>query len=159
MKAAMKEYAYLARLAPAREGGFDITFPALPDALTDAADRGEAAARAADCLAEALAARIADGEAIPAPHGGAVPRGHILVRAGLDLAYKLALWEAMRGTGTTRVALASRLGLDEKEVRRVLDPAAKVKVPRLEAALRARRQADPRAVRPAALGVTTRSYE
>jgi antitoxin HicB len=83
-----------------------------------------------------LAARLSDGDGIPAPHMGAVPRGHILVRAGMDLAYKLALWDAMRATGTSRSALARALGLDEKEVRRMLDPAAKVKLPRVEAALR-----------------------
>jgi antitoxin HicB len=35
----------------------------------------------------------------------------------------------------SKVALAARLGIDEKEVRRLLDPAAPSKLTRLEAAL------------------------
>ena len=44
-----------------------VRFPDFPEALTDADDEWEALAEAADCLAEAVAARMTDGEDIPPP--------------------------------------------------------------------------------------------
>ncbi len=44
---------------------------------------------------------------------------------------------AVRDTGIKNTELASRLGADEKEVRRLLDPHHRSKLPRLEAALEA----------------------
>jgi hypothetical protein len=49
-------YAYPARLRRGEDGRFVVSFPDLPEALTDGAT-----------LAEALMSRIVDGEAIPAP--------------------------------------------------------------------------------------------
>ena len=50
-------------------------------------------------------------------------------------AAKAALYLALREAGITRLELAGRLGCDEKEVRRLLDPRHPSKLPRLEAAL------------------------
>ena len=55
------------------DGRVQVRFPDFAEALTDADDEGEALAEAADCLAEAVAARITDGEDIPAP--GPLRRG------------------------------------------------------------------------------------
>ena len=43
----------------------------------------------------------------------------------------------LRETGTTRVALAARLGIDEKAVRRMLDPRHRSSANRIHQALRA----------------------
>ena len=52
------------------------------------------------------------------------------------LAYKAALYGAMRTTGMTKSGLAQRLGIDEKDVRRLLDPRHRgSRLPRLIAAL------------------------
>jgi antitoxin HicB len=51
------------------------------------------------------------------------------------MAAKTSLYLAMRELGVTRSQLAQRLGVDEKEVRRMLDPRHATKLPRIEQAL------------------------
>jgi len=50
-------------------------------------------------------------------------------------AAKAALYLAMREAGITNVQLARKLGRDEKEVRRMLDPRHPTKLPRIKEAL------------------------
>ena len=128
--------AWPARLVVDDEGRVQVRFPDFPEALTDGADQAEALAEAADCLAEAVAARIADGEDLPAP--SRLRRGMHAVPLPPVLAYKAALFSAMRQGGVSKSALARRLEMDEKEVRRLLDPRYRgSKVERLHAALAA----------------------
>ena len=89
------------------EGRVQVRFPDFPEALTDADDEREALAEAADCLAEAVAARIADGEDIPAPTR--LRRGMRAVPLSPVLAYKAALYSAMRRDGISKSELARRL--------------------------------------------------
>jgi antitoxin HicB len=118
------------------EGRVQVRFPDFPEALTDGADEREALAEAADCLAEAVAARIADGEDVPAP--APLRRGLHAVPLSPVLAYKAALFSAMRRDGISKSELARRLGVDEKDVRRLVDPRYHgSKVDRLHAALAA----------------------
>ena len=73
------EYRYPATLEPDEEGRFLVRFGDLPEALTDGADLPEALSEAADCLSEALASRIVDGEEIPRPSSTeAGPNQHII---------------------------------------------------------------------------------
>jgi antitoxin HicB len=51
------------------------------------------------------------------------------------MAAKAALYLAMREAGMTNVQLARRIGCDEKEVRRMLDPRHPTKLPRIQDAL------------------------
>ena len=97
-----------------------VSFRDLPECLTSGADETEALAEAADALEEAIAGRIDDRESIPYPSTRRA--GEHLVTVPADTAVKAALALALRETGTTRVALAARLGIDEKAVRRMLDP-------------------------------------
>ena len=53
------------------------------------------------------------------------------------VAAKLAVLESFIAAGITKSELARRLGRDEKEVRRILDPRHATKLPALTAALRA----------------------
>jgi len=118
------------------EGRVQVRFPDFPEALTDGADEREALAEAADCLAEAVAARIADSEDIPAP--GPLRRGMRAVPLPPLLAYKAALFSAMRRDRISKSELARRLCVDEKDVRRLIDPKYQgSKVERLHAALAA----------------------
>lgn len=50
-------------------------------------------------------------------------------------AAKAALYLAMKETAVSNIVLARRLGCDEKEVRRMLDPRHPTKLPRVQAAL------------------------
>jgi antitoxin HicB len=118
------------------EGRVQVRFPDFPEALTDGANEVEALREAADCLAEAVAARIVDREDLPSP--SPLRRGLHAVPLPPVLAYKAALFSAMRRDGVTKSELARRLGLDEKDVRRLLDPSYRgSKVERLHAALAA----------------------
>ncbi len=48
---------------------------------------------------------------------------------------KAALYIAVREEGISKSELARRLGVDEKEVRRMISPRHKTKLPRIEQAL------------------------
>lgn len=136
----MRRFAFPARLAPAvewapDETGYVVSFRDLPEAITQGEDVADALRQAADCLEEALAARIADDMAIPAPSRPA--RGERTVEPGGLIAAKAALHLALREAGLSKSDLARKLGCDEKEARRLLDPRHRSRFDRLEAALAA----------------------
>lgn len=61
------DFVYPARLRQEPEGSCLVTFPDLPDAITQGDDRDDALDMAADCLAETIGARIAERGDVPAP--------------------------------------------------------------------------------------------
>lgn len=84
---------YPASFLPEEDGsGFHVRFPDLPEALTGGDDLEDTLAQAADCLAEAIAGRIARGDEIPPP--SKAKRGQRLIGVPLYLAPKLALYLA-----------------------------------------------------------------
>ena len=127
-------FTYPARLRPDSTGELIVSFRDLPECLTSGASVPDALAEAADALEEAIAGRIDDAEAIPEPSARRSGEHHVAVPAGT--AAKAALALALRENGLSRVALAQRLGVDEKAVRRMLDPRHATAVGRIEAALR-----------------------
>ena len=128
-------FTYPARLRPDSTGELIVSFRDLPECLTSGADQAEALAEAADALEEAIAGRIDDAERIPVPSARRSGEHHVAVLAGT--AAKAALALALRESGLSRVAIAKRLGVDEKAVRRMLDPRHSTAVGRIETALRA----------------------
>lgn len=127
---------FAARVLPEEDGkGFHVRFRDLPEALTGGDDLADTLVQAADCLAEAIAGRIARGEAIPRP--SKPKRGERLVSVPLCLAPKLALYLAMREQRVRKTQLAKRLGVSETVVRRMLDPKHDTKPERIQAALAA----------------------
>jgi antitoxin HicB len=115
-----------------RPGTFVVTFPEVPEAITQGNGMAEARAMAADALGLALLAYARAGRRMPrAPRGGgetiAVPP---------DVAAKLAVLAAFAESGLNQRELARRLGKDEKEVRRVLDPMHATKLATLSDVLR-----------------------
>ena len=127
-------FTYPARLRPDSTGELVVSFRDLPECLTSGADEAEALAEAADALEEAIAGRINRTDSIPVPSPRRAAEHHVAVPAGT--AAKAALALALRESGLSRVALAQRLGVDEKAVRRMLDPRHRTAVHRIEAALR-----------------------
>ncbi|HZF13204.1 MAG TPA: type II toxin-antitoxin system HicB family antitoxin [Thermoanaerobaculia bacterium] len=128
------EFAYPVMLTPDEiEGGFVVTFPDLPEAITQGEDTAGALEEAADALEEAIAGRIRRGDPIPRPSITADSQLRVPVPA--LTAAKAALYLALRETGISKSELAARLGCDEKEVRRLLDPRHPSKLPRIEKAL------------------------
>jgi antitoxin HicB len=110
-----------------------ITFRDVPEAITQGKGERDALWQAGDCLEEAIAGRMANGREIP--RASRVVRGERLVPVPAPMAAKAALYLAMREAGMTNVQLARKLGCDEKEVRRMLDPRHSTKLPRIKEAL------------------------
>lgn len=131
---------FYAELIPDPDGGFIVTFPDVPEAITGGPTRAEALDMAADALAVALLGRLEDGASPPALT--AAVSGLVPVTVPARFAAKIALIEAFNAVSETdpsmnQSELARRLGVDHKEVRRRLDPNHKTKLPALEETLKA----------------------
>ena len=130
----MRTFVYPARFERGdKPGVLVIAFRDVPEAITQGNGERDALWQAADCLEEAIAGRIADGGAIPKASKAA--RGERLIPVPAPMAAKAALYLAMREAGMTNVQLARKLGCDEEEVRRMLDPRHPTKLPRIKDAL------------------------
>ena len=129
----IRGFSYPAELLPEDGGQFTVRFPDLPEAITFGEDHDDAVVEAADCLEEAIAGRITDGLELPRP--SRIKGGQVAVSLSGSMAAKAALCLSLREAGITRRELALRLGVDEREVRRMLDPRHPTKLPRIEQAL------------------------
>jgi len=130
-----RSFTYPANLEQGTDGRVTVSFPDLPEALTDGADIKEALEEAADCLDEALANRIVSELDIPEPSKS--KEDQILVSAPALMAAKTALYLAMKESGISKSELARRTNFDVREIRRLLDPRHPSKLPRIEVALAA----------------------
>lgn len=130
-----EQFVFPARVKKDKAGFFLAIFPDFPEAATDGESIEEALFNAADALEEAIAGRINRGESIPQP--SPVKNRQYKVPVHAQIAVKAALYMAVKDSGIKNTELAKRLGADEKEVRRLLDPHHRSKLPRLEAALEA----------------------
>lgn len=129
----MQTYAYAAIFEPSeRDGGFVVTFPDVPEAITEGDDMVEARAMARDALGVALLFYLEAGQ--PLPEAAAAGP---MITPDPEIAAKIAVIETFRGSGLTQSELARRMGRDEKEVRRLLDPDKATKLPLLQVALAA----------------------
>jgi antitoxin HicB len=132
----MKAYAYRALFEPGdRRGNIVISFPDVPEAVTQGRDQAEARAMAEEALGLVLLAYLERGKPLPKPR--AKGRNLVDVAVAPDVAAKLAVLESFAAAGISKSELARRIGKDEKEVRRILDPKHPTKLPALTAALRA----------------------
>lgn len=129
------DFAYPALLTPETGGGYTVTFPDLPDAITQGEDRGDALAMAADCLAETIGARIAERADVPAP--SRTKRGQVRVAVPVHVAVKAALYVAMRQEGVSLSEMARTLEGQPVQVRRLLDPGRASSMKRIDEALTA----------------------
>ena len=133
-EAIVRTFVYPARFERGEKAGVAvITFRDVPEAITQGKGEEDALRQAADCLEEAIAGRIDDCREIPQPSKAA--RGERPIPVPAPMAAKAALYLTMREAGITNVELARKLGCDEKEVRRMLDPRHPTKLPRIKDAL------------------------
>jgi antitoxin HicB len=128
-------FAYPASVVRDEAGFYLVTFPDFPEAATDGESREEALDEASDALEEAIAGRMNRSEALP--HPSARKARQALVPVPGQMTVKAALYMAVKEAGIRNTELAQRLDADEKEIRRLLDPHHRSKLPRLEAALEA----------------------
>ena len=112
-------------------GQIGAFFADVPEAITAAASQAEALDCAQDALVVALSSYLDDGRPLPVP--GKAKRGQPVVVLPPRVAIKLAIHEAMREQAMTQV----RLGIDGRQVRRILDLDHESTLSQLEAALAA----------------------
>jgi antitoxin HicB len=132
----MRSYVYLALLEPGeRRGTIVVTFPDVPEAITEGRGSADARAMAEEALGLALLSYVERG--LPLPKAKAKNKKLVPIAVAPDVAAKLAVLESFAAAGISKSDLARRIGKDEKEVRRILDPKHATKLPALTAALRA----------------------
>ncbi len=131
----MRPLKYWARFEPGDEHGIVVSFPDVPEAITQGVDEADARAQAEEALGLALLTYPQRGLPLPdAAHRG---EGLVPVPVAADDAAKIAVLDAWRAAGIGKSEFARRIGKDEKEARRILDPMHPTKLPVLADALRA----------------------
>ena len=123
----MTPLTYFAYIHEAEPGAWLVRFYDVPEAITQGESLEEAQAAAPDALAAALEGYIELGHPLPTradirPADAAPGYRIIEVEVAVDppIAARAMLVEAMRAQGLNKVALAQRIGRDEKVVRRIL---------------------------------------
>jgi|SRR5688572_17312107 len=130
----MRTYAYRAVLELSENPDvLVVSFPDVPEAITQGKGRADALAEAADALGLVLLEYLRRGRPLPQ----AKSRKGVPVSVDAQDAAKLAVLEAFAASGITKTELARRLGIRESEARRILDPMHPTKLPRLSEALAA----------------------
>jgi antitoxin HicB len=127
------QYVYAAHLEPDPDGGFVVTFPDVPEAITHGTDRADAIASASEALGLALRGVLLDERPLPQPK--AAVKGLVPVAVSPETALKLAVIEAFREADISKSELARRMGRIETEARRILDPDHATGLPLLKNAL------------------------
>ena len=110
---------YPAHFEPAEEGGFVVTFPDIPEAITQGEDVEDARLHAADVLESALDYYIEDGLAIPVP--SEPKRGQHMIELPASYAAKILLLQEMAAQKVRPAELARRLKVTRQEVNRLID--------------------------------------
>jgi antitoxin HicB len=111
---------YPARFTVDREaGGYVISFPDVPEAVTQAEGVEEGLDMAADCLQMVLAEYIRLGHPIPAP--SALRRGQRGIRLPFFVALKVELYNAWLQSGARKAEIARRLRIPRANVDRLFD--------------------------------------
>jgi antitoxin HicB len=110
--AVARQFSYPVVLIPDDiDGGFVVTFPDVPEAITQGDEVPDALAQAADALEEAMAGRIRRGDPIPEP-SPADPDQPLVPVPALTAA-KAALYLALREAGISKSEPARRFACDD----------------------------------------------
>ncbi len=110
---------YSALFAPQKEGGFTVTFPDIPEAITEGDTLEEAMFNAQEVLTGCLEQRIEDGEQVPTPtgrHG----KNHRLVSP--SAAVQAAILVRFSKEGKSLADLARALGTSWPSAQRLENP-------------------------------------
>lgn len=118
-----------------REGGFVVTFPDVPEAITQGEDEDEALLYAVDALEAALSFYVDDRKPLPVP--SKPKRGQRTVCPSALECAKLGVYRAMTEQGIKKSELARRLGWHLPQVDRLFDLKHASRFDQIEAAARA----------------------
>jgi antitoxin HicB len=116
------------------DGTVLVTFPDVPEAITFAADEGEALLQAVDALESALSVYVAERAPLPVP--SKAKRGQHTVRPSALEGAKLGVYQAMTEQGIKKSELARRLGWHMPQVDRLFDLRHASRLDQIEAAAR-----------------------
>ena len=114
-------------------GGYVVSFPDVPEALTQGDTREEALTSALDALVTAFEFYFEDNERVPEP--GDVTGDFVEVPASVTA--KIILLNSYIGSGLTQVELANRMGIKKQEVTRLFDLKHSTKIDTIQKALSA----------------------
>ncbi len=126
---------YPVTLKSYRGGQVGAFFADVPEAITAGTNEAEALDRAQDALLVPLSSYLDDGRPLPRP--SRAKRGQPVVVLPLRAAIKLAIHGAICEQGATQAQLGEMLGIDGRQVRRILNLDHESKLSQLEAALAA----------------------
>ena len=129
----MLDYPVILEAQP--EGGFVVTFPDVPEAITQGEDEDEALLYAVDALESALSFYVDDRKPLPVP--SKAKRGQKTVRPSALECAKLGVYQAMTEQGIKKSELARRLGWHLPQVDRLFDLRHASRFDQIEAAARA----------------------
>ncbi|MCC7313157.1 MAG: type II toxin-antitoxin system HicB family antitoxin [Sulfuritalea sp.] len=129
----MLDYPVILEAQP--EGGFVVTFPDVPEAITQGEDVDEALMYAIDALESALSFYVDDRKPLPKP--SKPKRGQRTVRPTALECAKLGVYQAMMEQGIRKSELARRLGWHMPQVDRLFDLKHASRLDQIEAAARA----------------------
>src|SRR3990167_7976590 len=131
----MKTFAYAASFEPGKRRGVVVaSFPDVPEAITEGDGIEDARRMAADALGTALLAYVRAGR--PLPRARRAGKNTETIAVEPEVAAKLAMLMAFADAGMSQREFARRLGKDEREIRRLLDPMHPTKIGALDAALK-----------------------
>ena len=116
-------------------GQVGVRFADVPEAITAASSVEAALAQAADALLVALSGYVDEGRALP--RASKPMRDQLVVALPTRVAFKFAIHAAMRQSAITQTQLAARLGIDGRQVRRILNLDHESTLAQMEAALAA----------------------
>ena len=127
---------YRARLVRDKvSGGFVVTFPDVPEAITEGETLSEAMQMAEEALELALTFYTESSKDFPV--AGSLKKGMRMVGVPALSEAKFMLYTALRSAGIRKVDLAVRLGCSPSQVDRLLDIKHKSRLDRLQAAFAA----------------------
>lgn len=112
-----------------------MTFPDIPEALTQGDTREEALSAALDALVTAFEFYFEDNEQIPLPSG--VNAGDDFVEVPLSVASKVLLLNAFLESRLTQQELAKRIGKPKQEITRLFDLNHATKIDAVQSAAKA----------------------
>jgi len=116
------------------EGGFVVTFPDVPEAITQGEDEDEALLYAVEALETALSFYVEARK--PLPVASKARRGQRTVRPSALESAKLGVYQAMTEQGIKKAELARRLGWHMPQVDRLFDLRHASRLDQIEAAAR-----------------------
>lgn len=112
-----------------------VSFPDIPEAITQGDDRAHALEMAKEALEVAMDFYFEDRRPIPMP--SKPKRGQVLVELPPSVAAKVLLLNEMLRQKVRPIDLARRIGTTKQEVNRLTDLKHATKIDRIDAALRA----------------------